>query len=109
MHYTTKVKWIEALRSGKYPQGKGMLVDSSTDPARNTYCCLGVLACVLNPGVAPPRACDESRGPTNGDELLGEEALTEAGLDPDEQNKLANFNDAGESFTTIAQYIEENL
>lgn len=32
-----KKKWLEALRSGKYKQGKGKLKRS------DTYCCLGVL------------------------------------------------------------------
>jgi hypothetical protein len=32
-------KWVAALRSGKYKQGKGVLHDQD----KNTYCCLGVL------------------------------------------------------------------
>lgn len=31
-----KAKWVAALRSGKYEQGKGYLKDG------NSYCCLGV-------------------------------------------------------------------
>jgi hypothetical protein len=34
-----KRKWIEALRSGKYAQGEGMLKNSET----GEMCCLGVL------------------------------------------------------------------
>ena len=37
-------KWIDALRSGKYEQGKGAL-QSSPD----SYCCLGVACRVLSP------------------------------------------------------------
>lgn len=33
------MKWVEALRSGKYKQGLGRL----HNPDTNTYCCLGVL------------------------------------------------------------------
>jgi hypothetical protein len=33
------IKWIDALRSGKYKQGKSELHNSDT----NEYCCLGVL------------------------------------------------------------------
>jgi hypothetical protein len=44
MKHLTKdivLKWIEALRSGKYPQGHGALRSS------DGYCCLGVLCDVL--------------------------------------------------------------
>lgn len=34
-----KQQWIEALESGKYQQGCGVLYNARTD----TYCCLGVL------------------------------------------------------------------
>ncbi len=36
-----KAKWVEALRSGEYKQGKGVLRGS--DMTKPTYCCLGVL------------------------------------------------------------------
>lgn len=38
MNEEAKQKWIEALRSGKYMQGKARLKDT-----HNNYCCLGVL------------------------------------------------------------------
>lgn len=38
------IDWIEALESGEYKQGKGVLHDDET----NTYCCLGVLATINN-------------------------------------------------------------
>jgi hypothetical protein len=31
-------KWVKALRSGEYPQGRGQLLDE-----KGGYCCLGVL------------------------------------------------------------------
>lgn len=37
-----KAKWVKALRSGKYKQGKGQLFQKED----NQYCCLGV-ACVI--------------------------------------------------------------
>lgn len=37
-----KERWIEALRSGKYTQGEGMLKTSDGPDAK--FCCLGVLA-----------------------------------------------------------------
>ena len=38
-----KQKWLEALRSGEYKQGKGLLYNPSSD----SYCCIGVL-CTIN-------------------------------------------------------------
>lgn len=37
-----KDRWLEALRSGEYKQGKGRLVKETDDGTFN-YCCLGVL------------------------------------------------------------------
>lgn len=40
-----KTKWVEALRSGDYKQGKGRLVkDADEFNSTTSYCCLGVLA-----------------------------------------------------------------
>lgn len=38
MNPEIKAKWVSALRSGEYQQGKMLL-----RPTENTYCCLGVL------------------------------------------------------------------
>jgi hypothetical protein len=38
-----KEKWVEALRSGKYKQGKGCLKKG------DEYCCLGVLCDIVDP------------------------------------------------------------
>lgn len=49
MDPTVKAKWLEALRSGKYPQTRGKL--RRTEPGINEqnlgYCCLGVLCDIL--------------------------------------------------------------
>lgn len=37
-----KKQWVEALRSGKYAQGKGQL--KFVDEEETLYCCLGVLS-----------------------------------------------------------------
>lgn len=45
-----KIKWVAALRSGEYKQTTGQLAD--TDYNDNySFCCLGVLAEVLEPGI----------------------------------------------------------
>ncbi len=42
MNKEIKEKWLKALRSGEYKQGRGYLRKESGDEDR--YCCLGVLA-----------------------------------------------------------------
>lgn len=37
--------WVEALESGKYEQRQGSLYGKDTE-GQETYCCLGLLACV---------------------------------------------------------------
>lgn len=39
MNGSIKKRWVEALRSGRYKQGRGVL----WNPSDNTFCCLGVL------------------------------------------------------------------
>jgi len=88
-----KQKWIEALKSGDYIQGKGFLY------MNNTYCCLGVLRKI-------------ARIQTTSDYLLSDykEDSCIRGLSTDEQNKLADMNDnQSKNFNDIAKYIEENI
>lgn len=40
-----KEKWLKALRSGEFTQGRGGLHDSDTD----AYCCLGVACRIVQP------------------------------------------------------------
>lgn len=48
-------KWIEALRSGEYQQGKGAL-----HPTAATYCCLGVAVDLFDgPWIERPEELDE--------------------------------------------------
>lgn len=86
-----KAKWVEALRSGKYTQGKDRLQRSGC------YCCLGVLQ-VIHP---IPSETD--------DELLDITEATKLGLNFTAQAVLAAMNDEGRSFEQIADYIEDAL
>jgi hypothetical protein len=55
MDPAVKEKWIEALRSGDYEQGKGAL------SIAGTYCCLGVLCEIaVKDGVPVVKSGDES-------------------------------------------------
>jgi len=108
-----KEKWIAALRSGSYEQGKSYLFDGEG------YCCLGV-ACALV-GVQDSLMEDRSwpwylKGylPNNFPKLLLEDITN---YNPDHPTsrqktpvtKLAAMNDHGRSFKYIANWIEKNL
>lgn len=83
-----KQKWIAALKSGEYKQGKSCLHDVEQD----TYCCLGVLNEVAGYGYHST------------DGILGTE------LDQRVQIQLIHMNDFLDySFEGIANWIEENL
>lgn len=109
-------RWVEALRSGKYKQGKHALRSG------DKFCCLGVL-CNLHAEDHPKIAAKED-DPT---EYLGDSSLlanpvrqwagmlTEDGsLDESIRicqlsfGSLAQANDNGVAFTQIADWIEEN-
>jgi len=121
-----KQKWVAALRSGDYEQGKMALQTSD-----GKFCCLGVL-CDLH------RKTNKKKGitwdPTEETEAdvryLGEDAFLPesvsewAGLvngdgesikDPEVKTgnnlrkSLSELNDGGTSFKKIAEYIEKNL
>lgn len=87
-----KAKWIEALRSGEYEQGKHLF------EADGAFCCLGVLCKVM--GI-----------PTVDNNGAGSWSAVEDVL-PDRYktaSALATMNDSHTSFSEIADYIEKNL
>lgn len=98
-----KEKWIAALRSGEYKQGKGCLDDSD-----GRYCCLGV-ACKIayaktldmhEDGYSVPMEWipeDEENVPMI---LRGHRDLP---------STLADLNDSRRPFSEIADWIEQNL
>jgi hypothetical protein len=108
-----KQKWVEALKSGKYKQGKNYLRrgnEKSADGPKS-HCCLGVL-CEVVPEVA--EAAGSGRIIAAGNEwhhnrTLGHNALTLTNLGP-YSDSLMNMNDDGEySFEDIAAWIETNV
>ena len=92
-----KKKWVAALRSGKYEQGKEALRNG------DKYCCLGVL-CEIETGAKPNKVPFPSNA--------RKERL---GLTSKECETLAEFNDGDRpirkpwSFKRIATWIEKNL
>lgn len=90
-----KAKWVEALRSGKYRQNKNFL--KHRFGGTTSFCCLGV-ACEI--GIAKP-----NRRLDNLEPVFVENTFLELKL----QEALATRNDAGDSFNTIADFIEKYL
>ena len=111
MNEAVKTPWLEALRSGKYSQTKGMLKGD------DGYCCLGVLCDLKDPEDWHDRRED---GESYGDfpfgyskemasELPPEDVHTWAGIDGEVADILATKNDGGMPFSGIADWIEANL
>lgn len=105
MKKATKTKWVKALRSGDYRQGKSVL-KRSTKSLGEQYCCLGVLCEVA--GLTAHKVNTEWYYAESRVQLPYE-LRTELGINSSEQNHLIGMNDEGNNFNTIADWIEENL
>lgn len=91
-------RWVEALRSGEYKQGTGLLCDRDIESSDVKYCCLGVLQ-HIEPSIKVHGLHPE--------ELLDNISFFEhTGIDSDQRN-LAEMNDNGVEFPEIADYIEK--
>ena len=97
-----KDKWVAALRSGDYRQGKGFLY------SEGCHCCLGVL-CEVS-GIPEwdgdmIEYCGEVR-----DQTIPKPIIDRIGLSVGCADLLIEANDLeGKSFSEIADYIEANL
>lgn len=117
-------RWIEALRSGRYPQGQDRLCTKDVVVGRR-YCCLGVAGDILvqdgnaewvdrpvNHG--PVLAMDgvtysTDLGPGMEDLELALPPGSKFGLDTDDIESLIALNDVERlSFAEIADHIERN-
>lgn len=97
-----KKKWIEALRSGKYIQGREFLY------RHNTYCCLGVLCSIMMIDRDDNLYFVDDKGTHFNDRLL-DEIREFIGLNPYQEDKLIKMNDSCYSFSEIADWIERNV
>jgi len=117
-----KVKeiWVEALRSGSYRQGEGVMCNKIVGErsSHKKFCCLGVLRhCMFGIDVNPdelanhfPDAFNNYENYHRSETKLLDEELELFGIDHVEQGKLIDMNDdLGLKFNRIAKYIEENL
>ena len=108
MRKELKEKWLEALRSGKYKQGRGKL--RSVD---NEFCCLGVLCDVSGQGEWDKKTeahywyGQGNKWGTYGLPLFMNEFT---GLTMGTEETLFALNDVEKlSFNEIADWIEENV
>ncbi len=105
MNADIKVKWVEALRSGKYRQGIGEL--RSRD---DKYCCLGVLCDIVAPERWEVSATTGGYSIGTSGKLCPVEVAEIAQIDRAVTHILAmQKNDTGESFAAIADWLEQNL
>jgi hypothetical protein len=117
-----KTKWVAALRSGDYQQGKSRLRKVELDGSES-YCCLGVLCDIVDSSnwtLAPTRGDGDVfyRWGSSSSSLLPTELATRFELERYE-SKLMLMNDNpvlsiyGErgtcTFADIADHIEKNV
>ena len=113
-----KLEWLKRLRSGEYPQATGALREINADGEVCGYCCLGVLGTVLEEA-----GIGKWDGTTFGDpetEMWNEAFLVDriakaVGLyhlgngEQSLQEEVADMNDSGADFITIAHFIEDTV
>lgn len=101
-------RWLTALRSGDYQQGRNHL------RRFDNYCCLGVLCDVFNPNLwelhDPTTIYRYKYGAGAADDLLPPRDLLDAVFGEDAPGELISFlariNDNGATFEKIADFIE---
>lgn len=114
MNADLKTRWVEALRSCKYPQGPGALCRDGS------YCCLGVLceiakeeySIVVEPEVGSYYTRYNGETGMPGKELLSkffvDGRVPMVSID-DSLRELQEHNDKGIPFSKIADAIEAQL
>jgi hypothetical protein len=103
MNKEIKNKWVVALRSGEYKQGKHLLRSTG-----NRYCCFGVLCDVLGQEWVLKEVFDAK---WTCDGYSGwPPPLATAGIDRGHVDRLVSMNDdVGSAFSEISNYIEKHL
>lgn len=113
MNEDIRKQWVEALRSGKYPQGRDYLVTVENEV--ENFCCLGVLcdlasdAGVIEKLPAYFRTLGKVVPYGNQEQVFGlpEVVMEWAGISEqgEEIHRLISMNDTGVSFDKIANVI----
>lgn len=128
MNNSIKTKWLEALRSGKYKQGRfqlkhtGIFSEGGEYPER--YCCLGVLCDIISRGKDTPiEVIDVARNDLKNRSIPHSLIFQYADLEEHDHGgwvpevecrdgstrTLDNINDAGYTFREIADLIERQI
>lgn len=103
-----KTKWLKALRSGEFKQGKYDLRNNNDE-----YCCLGVAAKISGASCITGKSFI-----TKGEKIRGTKKIPTLlkggnwGYDDDYNEvvkKLSEMNDKGKTFKQIAAWIDKNL
>ena len=118
MKYKVMKKWIKALRSGKYKQGRYFLkqLDRKNQPR---HCCLGVLCELYNEEMKKNHKKSLVIEKTNNSFWVNSNLPkvvmnwsgvrdSDGAIENDEHLCLTNLNDKGKGFKTIANIIEKN-
>jgi len=103
-----KKKWVEALRSGKYKQGKGAL------HRRNCFCCLGVVCMLFD--ISPTQLGEagyiqnrDDKYTVDADVSMIPDLIKGDNIENEIVTFISNSNDSGSTFEEIADWIEINL
>lgn len=101
-----KFKWTSALRSGDFKQGHSCLENEE-----GQFCCLGVLCKIVELPTFTTKEDDEIGEYHSTEEWIPETDKIPSFLvgDTTLAQELAEMNDSGESFESIANYIEQKL
>ena len=106
MNPQVKAKWVAALRSGEYKQGRRQLRTKN-----NRFCCLGVL-CNIH-AQEHPRIAAEQKSPTLYMGVCGTlpaEVVEWAVMPAYIEGQLVDMNDLSKmNFKQIADWVEKNL
>lgn len=108
MNQEIKTKWVAALRSGEYKQGRARLKTHEG----NSFCCLGVLCDLHDKEKGIPQSFDSIAGSLPDHVKDWAEVQSDAPTFKDEKGRhrsLTFLNDIDQySFKRIADFIEEH-
>lgn len=104
-----KTKWLKALRSGEYAQGRGVLC-AANDDREHDFCCLGVLINEVEGFNRVPTKAYPSADLDNNISSLSYRFREKVGITNKQQADLMALNDGRLfSFEQIADWIEKNI
>jgi hypothetical protein len=104
-----KQKWLTALRSGEYQQGKSAL--RRDEGGQRLYCCLGVLCDLIDPNEWQPAKEGQPMAYKHAiaTGMPTYDIMERVDLPSAAAQKLAQMNDDGRSFEEISNWIEVNV